>query len=45
MGRNIHAIMDRRLEEIQQAMEEKMKSVTIADVMQDANKLIAEAES
>ena len=45
VGRNIHAIMDRRLEEIQQAMEEKMKSVTIADVMQDANRLITEAES
>ena len=40
VGRNIHMIMDYRLEEIQKAMEDKMKSVTIADVMNDANKLI-----
>ena len=40
VGRNIHMIMDYRLEEIQKAMEDKMKSVTIADVMKDANKLI-----
>ena len=40
VGRNIHRIMDYRLEEIQKAMEDKMKSVTIADVMKDANKLI-----
>ena len=39
VGRNIHMIMDYRLEEIQKAMEDKMKSVTIADVMKDANKL------
>jgi len=40
VGRNIHRIMDYRLEEIQSAMEEKMRSVTIADVMGDACKLI-----
>ena len=40
VGRNIHRIMDYRLEEIQTAMEEKMRSVTIADVMEDAEKLI-----
>ena len=40
VGRNIHRIMDYRLEEIQKAMEDKMKSVTIADVMKDANELI-----
>ena len=40
VGRNIHMIMDYRLEEIQKAMEDKMKSVTIADVMKDANELI-----
>jgi len=45
VGRNIHNIMDRRLEEIQQAMEDKMKSVTIADVMADANKLITGTEA
>ena len=40
VGRNIHKIMDRRLEEIQQAMEEKMRSVTIRDVMEDADWLM-----
>ena len=40
VGRNIHRIMDGRLEEIQSAMEEKMRSVTIADVMEDAEKLL-----
>ena len=40
VGRNIHKIMDHRLEEIQKAMEDKMKSMTIADIMTDANKII-----
>ena len=40
VGRNIHRIMDHRLEEIQNAMEDKMRRITIADVMADANKLI-----
>lgn len=40
VGRNIHRIMDYRLEEIQSAMEEKMRTVTIADVMKDAGRLI-----
>ena len=40
VGRNIHRIMDYRLEEIQNAMEDKMRRITIADVMADANKLI-----
>lgn len=40
VGRNIHRIMDYRLEEIQSAMEEKMRSVTITDIMEDAGKLI-----
>ena len=39
VGRNIHRIMDYRLEEIQSAMEEKMRSITIADIMEDAGKL------
>lgn len=40
VGRNIHRIMDYRLEEIQSAMEGKMRSVTITDIMEDAGKLI-----
>ena len=42
VGRNIHRIMDGRLDEIQEAMENKMKSITIAEVMEDANKVITE---
>ena len=41
VGRNIHNIMDRRLEEIQKAMEDQMRSVTIKDIMEDANKIIS----
>ncbi len=40
VGKNIHAILDARLEEIQKAMEREMKSITIRDVMNDARKLI-----
>ena len=40
VGKNIHAILDTRLEEIQRAMENEMKSVTIQDVINDAEKLI-----
>lgn len=40
VGRNIHNILDVRLDEIQEAMEKEMKSVTIADIMDGAKKLI-----
>ncbi|NCC06607.1 MAG: Rrf2 family transcriptional regulator [Clostridia bacterium] len=40
VGRNIHAVMDTRLDKIQNAMENEMKSVTIADIMSDAEKII-----
>ena len=40
VGKNIHGILDARLEKIQAAMEREMKSVTIKDVMEDARKLI-----
>jgi Rrf2 family protein len=40
VGRNIHKIMDGRLQEIQEAMEGKMKSITVQDVMEDANRII-----
>ncbi len=42
VGRNIHNILDGRLEKIQNAMEKEMKSVTIQDVMRDAKKIIME---
>ncbi len=40
VGRNIHKIMDGRLQEIQEAMEGKMRSITVQDVMEDANRII-----
>ena len=40
VGRNIHAIMDSRLEEIQHAMEAKMRSMTLQAIMEDANRLM-----
>lgn len=40
VGRNIHSILDVRLEQIQESMEKEMKAVTIADIMQEANRII-----
>lgn len=38
VGRSIHAVMDKRLLGIQQAMEREMASVTLADVLEDTRK-------
>lgn len=40
VGKNIHNILDERLDAIQEAMEKEMKSVTVADIMDRTNKLI-----
>jgi len=40
VGKNIHTILDVRLEEIQKAMEKEMKSISMQDIMNDAEKLI-----
>ena len=40
VGKNIHALLDARLEDIQKAMEKEMQSVSIQDIMNDAEKLI-----
>ena len=40
VGRNIHAVLDVRLEKIQGAMENVMKSVTIQDILTDTQKRI-----
>ena len=42
VGKNIHALLDIRLEEIQKAMEKEMESVSIKDILEDAQKLIEE---
>jgi Rrf2 family protein len=34
VGRNIHAAMDQKLKSVQTAMEDKMKTITLADVSQ-----------
>ncbi len=44
VGRNIHAGLDDKLFSIQSAMEEKMKEITLADVVRDTQKLIAAEE-
>ena len=40
VGKNIHTILDTRLEEIQKAMEKEMSLVSIQDIMNDTKKLI-----
>lgn len=40
VGKNIHAILDVKLQKIQEAMEKEMKSITIQDVINDTKKLI-----
>lgn len=40
VGRNIHRVLDGRLLSIQSAMEEKMKSITLAEVLKDAQTII-----
>ena len=40
VGKNIHKIMDHRLQDIQNAMEDQMRSVTLDDIITDAEKII-----
>lgn len=42
VGRNIHDILDDKLKRIQDAMENEMTKITIADVIADTKKLIQE---
>lgn len=41
VGRNIHKVLDSRLERIQRAMEEEMRGITIADVIRDTQACIS----
>ncbi|MCI2062697.1 MAG: Rrf2 family transcriptional regulator [Eubacteriaceae bacterium] len=41
VGRNIHNVLDGRLNKIQDAMEEEMKKTTIADIVKDTQKCIS----
>ena len=40
VGRNIHRILDRHLADAQRAMEESLKSVTLADILEDTKQAI-----
>ncbi len=40
VGKNIHTILDGKLQKIQNAMEKEMKSITIQDIINDTKKLI-----
>ena len=42
VGRNIHKVMDGRLEAAQAALENELKSTTLADVVADTKKIIEE---
>jgi DNA-binding IscR family transcriptional regulator len=42
VGRNIHNVLDVRLDEAQKAMEEELKKDTLADILADTKKFIAE---
>ena len=43
VGRNIHKALDARLEQVQRAMEDELKKITVADVARDTRRL-AEAK-
>lgn len=40
VGRNIHAVLDGRLEEVQRAMEREMSSVTMRDILNDTKSIM-----
>ena len=45
VGRNIHFVLDNRLRDVQNAMENKLKEMNLSDVVNDTLKLIGkEAE-
>lgn len=40
VGRNIHNVLDGRLMQVQSALENELKKITLADVIKDADRLI-----
>lgn len=44
VGRNIHRVLDQRLIDVQRAMEEKLKSTTLADIVKDTKTAIKNEE-
>lgn len=45
VGRNIHRILDGRLQRVQKAMERELAQITLADVLQDTKACILEEET
>lgn len=41
VGKNVHAVLDSRLFSIQEVMREQMKSITLQDLINDMNNLLA----
>ena len=41
VGRNIHGILDKKLDQVQKVMEQELASITLADAVRDAAWLIA----
>ena len=44
VGRNIHRVLDQRLIDVQRAMEEKLRSTTLADIVKDTKTAIKDEE-
>lgn len=42
VGKNIHAVLDRKLFAIQEAMREQMESITLQDLIDDMNDILAQ---
>ncbi|MBR0392200.1 MAG: Rrf2 family transcriptional regulator [Oscillospiraceae bacterium] len=42
VGKNIHRVLDQRLMDAQRAMEEKLKSVTLADIAEDTKQAVTD---
>lgn len=40
VGKNVHAVLDNKLFAIQEAMQEKMKSITLQDLINDMNDIL-----
>ena len=41
VGKNIHNVLDRKLDQIQKAMENEMRGITMEDIINDAKRFIA----
>lgn len=42
VGKNVHAVLDRRLFSIQKAMQEQMESITLQDLIDDMNNILVQ---